>query len=454
MKVVGIFGCWVAFLMILAGVGHCSRYRGRMSGPQAAVKRVVKPLESQKTVKLSDFGRGRGIAFKAQSVSQGARSAVLNTVTVDCGESNMVVFVSPDLFGKGILVHANDLRLGPNAVPPCLPVANATGFVITAGLQDCESSLAMMTNAMIYTNQLVYAPSPLPSGIIRTNGAVIPIECTYARQRNVSSNAFQPTWVPFTSTIAAGSNLEFSLQLMSADWSSSVPPTVYYLDDMVNIQASVISMEQTPVRLFVDSCVATLSPDASSTPRYMVIDFSGCLVDAFYSGSTSSFVSPRIQSNMLQFSVQAFRFYQDSRSLIYLSCHLKVTPVSENPNAVNKACSYDSTNGWTPVEGDPSICSCCQTQNCPSAKARLVKRAIESIEADASVGPLLIEPVNHKPMSKKSSPLQRIVDETKKSGFSESPLAFFLVGSLASVAVVCLIVALIVLYVKCKVTSK
>ncbi|XP_039605838.1 zona pellucida sperm-binding protein 3-like [Polypterus senegalus] len=450
MTVMGIIRHWVVLLIILAGVVRCLKYHGRISDPQAVDKRVVKPLGLQKTVQFSDFGRGRGIAFKAQPAPQGARSAVLNTVTVDCGESNMVVFVIPDIFGKGILVNANDLRLGPSAVPPCLPVANATGFVITAGLQDCGSSLAMMTDAMVYTNQLIYAPSPLPSGIIRTNGAVIPIECTYERQKNVSSNAFQPTWVPFTSTIAAGSNLEFSLQLMSADWSSSVPPTVYYLDDMVNIQASVISMEKTPVMLFVDSCVATLSPDASSAPRYMVIDFSGCLVDAFYSGSSSSFVSPRIQSNILQFSVQAFRFYQDSRSLIYLSCHLKVTPVGENPNAVNKACSYDTTNGWTPVEGDPSICSCCQTQNCPSAKARLVKRATESIEADASVGPFLIEPVHHKPMSKKSSPLQRIVDEPKKSGFSESPLAFFLVGSLASVAVVCLVVALIVLYVKCK----
>ncbi|KAG2468661.1 ZP3 protein, partial [Polypterus senegalus] len=271
----GIIRHWVVLLIILAGVVRCLKYHGRISDPQAVDKRVVKPLGLQKTVQFSDFGRGRGIAFKAQPAPQGARSAVLNTVTVDCGESNMVVFVIPDIFGKGILVNANDLRLGPSAVPPCLPVANATGFVITAGLQDCGSSLAMMTDAMVYTNQLIYAPSPLPSGIIRTNGAVIPIECTYERQKNVSSNAFQPTWVPFTSTIAAGSNLEFSLQLMSADWSSSVPPTVYYLDDMVNIQASVISMEKTPVMLFVDSCVATLSPDASSAPRYMVIDFSG-----------------------------------------------------------------------------------------------------------------------------------------------------------------------------------
>lgn len=50
--------------------------------------------------------------------------------------------------------------------------------------------------------------------------------------------------------------------------------SVYFLGEMVNIEASV-DHHHLPLRLYVDSCVATLSSDVASYPRYPFIDHQG-----------------------------------------------------------------------------------------------------------------------------------------------------------------------------------
>lgn len=60
----------------------------------------------------------------------------------------------------------------------------------------------------------------------------------------------------------------------SGDWSRERESKVYFLGDTVNMEASV-DHRHLPLRLFVDSCVATLSADVDSYPRYPFIDHQG-----------------------------------------------------------------------------------------------------------------------------------------------------------------------------------
>ncbi|XP_066553040.1 zona pellucida sperm-binding protein 3-like [Amia ocellicauda] len=139
----------------------------------------------------------------------------------------------------------------------------------------------MTEDELVYSFSLNYNPSLIANtGIVRIDPAVVHIECHYLRLHNVSSDALQPTWVPYTSTKSAEDLLDFSLQLMTDDWRSPRPSNVYFLGDVLNIQASVNQASHVPLRLFVDSCVATLTSDPTSSPSYTFFGNYGCLIDA------------------------------------------------------------------------------------------------------------------------------------------------------------------------------
>ncbi|XP_054024770.1 zona pellucida sperm-binding protein 3-like [Dryobates pubescens] len=343
-------------------------------------------------------------------VSQLQAAAPLHPVAVQCQEAQVVVRVHRDLFGTGRLVRAADLSLGSAS---CLPVAQsaAEGTVtFLAGLHECGSSLQMTPDSLIYRTSLSYNPSPGRLGIVRTNAAAVPIECHYPRRSNVSSKAVQPTWAPFHSTISVEEKLLFSLRLMSDDWSSERLSPAFQLGESLHLQADVAAGSHVPLRLFVDDCVATLRPDRSSSPRYAFIDLHGCLVDGRADDTSSAFISPRPRQETLQFRVDAFRFAGDNGNLIYISCHLKVSPVEQAPSPWSKACSFNRASSlWSPVEGTGDICSCCETNNCPlpggypqrispRGPARRVRReppakqggSSAAAEAEVSIGPLII----------------------------------------------------------------
>ncbi|NXF10061.1 ZP3 protein, partial [Smithornis capensis] len=229
------------------------------------------------------------------------------------------------------------------------------------------SSLQMTPDSLIYKTSLSYKPTP--SGnlvIVRTNPVVVPVECHYPRKSNVSSNAIQPTWAPFRSTLSAEQRMMFSLRLMNDDWSTERVSNGFQLGESLHLQADVSSEGHVPLRLFVDDCVATLSPDRNSSPRYAFIDLHGCLVDGRADDTTSAFISPRPRQETLQFVVDVFKFAGDDRNLIYITCHLKVFPADQAPDPWNKACSFNKASSlWAPVEGTGDICSCCETGNCP-----------------------------------------------------------------------------------------
>ncbi|CAH2254153.1 zona pellucida sperm-binding 3-like [Pelobates cultripes] len=117
--------------------------------------------------------------------------------------------------------------------------------------------------------------------------------------------------------------------------------------------------------IFVDRCVATLSPDATSSPRYEIIAQNGCLLDGKQEDSSSAFRSPKPTPDRLQFTIDAFRFVGSDNSMIYITCNLRAVAESQVPDPMNKACSFSkSTNLWTALEGNSAICSCCETGNC------------------------------------------------------------------------------------------
>ncbi|NXK85118.1 ZP3 protein, partial [Amazona guildingii] len=294
-------------------------------------------------------------------------AAPLHPVAVQCQEAQVMVTVHRDLFGTGRLVRAAELSLGSAGCWPGTRSDAESTVTFVAGLHECGSTLEMTPDSFIYKTSLSYKPTP--SGnlvIVRTNPAVVPIECHYPRKSNVSSSAVRPTWAPFRSTLLAEEKLMFSLRLMNDDWSSERLSNGFQLGESLHLQADVAAGNHIPLRLFVDDCVATLSPDRNSSPRYALVDHSGCLVDGRLDDTTSAFISPRPRQETLQFMVDAFRFAGDERNLIYITCHLKVSPADQAPNPLNKACSFNKASSlWAPVEGTGDICSCCETGNCP-----------------------------------------------------------------------------------------
>jgi len=119
------------------------------------------------------------------------------------------------------------------------------------------------------------------------------------RLQNVSSDALRPTWVPYASSEAGEEVLLFSLKIMMGwykflsiistlwlclkclfflcvdDWSYQRPSYSYFLGGVINIEASVKQYNHVPLRVFVDRCVATQSPDVNSLPRYSFIENHG-----------------------------------------------------------------------------------------------------------------------------------------------------------------------------------
>ncbi|XP_028652057.2 zona pellucida sperm-binding protein 3-like [Erpetoichthys calabaricus] len=321
------------------------------------------------------------------------------TVSAQCTEWNVIVTINPDLLGIQHPVQASDLTIGGCGVTSQTP----TAFVIEAPLQGCGSNVTMVADEIVYYFTLDYNPSPIPGlPIVRTNPAVVQIECHYPRNHNVSSNSLNPTWVPYTSTISAQDVLGFSLVIMNSDWSGPSSSSIFYLGDLLNLQASVDNTNHVPLRIFVDNCVAS-STSNGSAPTYTFIGNSGCFTDSKVTGSNSQFITPRTTPSTLQFELDAFRFYGVAASSVFITCRLKVTLASQAIDSLNKACTYiTGLSQWTSVDGSDPVCSCCDT-NCATGlhKRRLDKarprprRSAQSMpvewEKTLVVGPLFFE---------------------------------------------------------------
>ncbi|XP_062998227.1 zona pellucida sperm-binding protein 3-like [Elgaria multicarinata webbii] len=387
-------------------------------------------------------------------------------VTAQCGEAQVVVTAKRDLFGTGRLVRASDLTLGSPGCQPTSLDAAEDAVIFDVGLHECGSTLQMTPDSLVYSISLYYQPTPGANAVIlRTSPAEVPIECHYPRRNNVSSKAIKPTWVPFSSTLSAEEKLSFSVRLMSDDWSAERTSNGYQLGDVMYIQAAVNTENHVPLRLFVDHCVATLSPGRDSTPQYPIIDYKGCLVDG-KSDSSSAFISPRFRDDLLHFTVDVFRFTEDPRDLIYITCHLKVAAADQAPDPENKACSFNkASNTWVPVEGTRDVCTCCETGNCDqtigqprrinswgrwTGGRRLGRAAapkhdqVKAAETDVMLGPIFILDAyrNSRRLAGHGS---RATELSAERGFLQAPV--MLVGLiLMAIAVILALTTLGILY--------
>ncbi|KAM6965900.1 zona pellucida sperm-binding protein 3-like [Tautogolabrus adspersus] len=341
----------------------------------------------------------------------------VHTVRVSCYPDSLEIIIKADMFGVGAPVNSGDIRLGVEQDGYCTAaVSSGDEYRILVGLVECGTRHWMTEDSLVYTNLLIYSPEASPDGLIRMEEAVIPIECHYERKYSLSSSSLTPTWIPYTSTQAAVEALQFDLRIMTNDWMYERSSNVFHLGEPIGIEASVRVGHHMGLRVFVSSCVATLHPDINSVPRYVFIE-NGCLLDSQLPGSKSHFL-PRTQDDKLHLVIDAFRFHNDDRGELYVSCHLNAVPVN-NAEAPNKACTL--INGrWRSADGNDYLCGHCQNQNKvgqthskPSSPGKFGPRGFgrpekpESFwrsavtsnkgwEQEAKVGPMLVLPGKQK----------------------------------------------------------
>ncbi|XP_016142058.1 zona pellucida sperm-binding protein 3-like [Sinocyclocheilus grahami] len=277
-------------------------------------------------------------------------------VQVLCTERSMILLISADLHSNGRRVTSEELSLGWSAESCKAYQYSDTEYVIKADLHQCGSELLIEGDNLVYSNQLIYTPMQNSFGIVRTSSISIPIECHYKRIHFVSSTDVKPSWEPFTSTKSAVELISFSFRLMNDDWRTKRSSYVYHLGEVMNIQASFLMAGHSPLRLVMEKCVVTLEHNAASVPRYMFIQNHGCLIDSKVPDSSARFMS-RKQNHVLQMQMDAFRFHEDQRNTIYITCQLKI--VDLEVNIMNKACTY-SVNRWLSVDGWDEVCECCE----------------------------------------------------------------------------------------------
>ncbi|TDH02841.1 hypothetical protein EPR50_G00156580 [Perca flavescens] len=337
----------------------------------------------------------------------------VNTVRVICHPDSLEIVIKADLFGVGAPVNVHELRLGVKYNDYCrATVSSLDEYRIRVGLVDCGTKHWMTDDSLIFTNLLIYSPVASSAGVVRMDEAVIPIECHYERKYSLSSSSLTPAWIPFTSTLSAVETLQFDLRIMTNDWLYERSSNVFYLGEPIGIEASVRVGHHVGLRVFLSSCVATLSPDIYSVPRYVFIE-NGCLVDSQLPGSRSQFLT-RTQDHKLQLVVDAFRFHNEDRGELYITCHINAVPVFD-AEALNKACTF--VNGrWRSADGNNYLCGYCQSQNevgqtpsKPSSPAKFGPRGFGTVdepeplwksamktntvwEQEARVGPMMVLP--------------------------------------------------------------
>ncbi|GAA6229580.1 zona pellucida sperm-binding protein 3-like [Lates japonicus] len=309
-----------------------------------------------------------------------------SSVRVQCTEVSMIVVVNADLYKNGRLVSPGDLFLGEaehSESGRCRVVSvSDTEYIIEAGLQDCGTKLTISEDSVIYSNKLTFSPAASYHGITRMTHAVVPVSCHYKKTHFVSSNTqLQP--LILSSQHSAGLSA-FSLKLMTDDWTSEMSSSVFYLGDILHLEATYTGPDAGQRRLFIDSCVATLTPDATSVPRYYFIENHGCVTDAKEGGSNTLF-KPRTRTDSLQLQLDALLFHHDPRNSIFITCQMKATSEMWKTSPVNKACNYIHSR-WKDVDGNDGVCQCCDS----TCHKRPIKNMM--VCGTVTLGPLMILP--------------------------------------------------------------
>ncbi|KAG7270843.1 hypothetical protein CRUP_028987 [Coryphaenoides rupestris] len=252
-----------------------------------------------------------------------------------------------------------------------------------------------MTEAsLLYTFSLAYEPTAIgATAIIKTNAALVEIQCRYPRKLLVSGPGVMPSWETHAAHLLAEQQLRFSLRLMTGEEEEEEDADAFFFF------ASVLRGHHVPLRVYVDHCLATPEPDVHSQPAYHFISNHGCLTDAKLTGGRSYFMD-RTRDDALQFQLQVFKFPRNPRTAMFITCYLRATTVAVAIDAEHKACSFlTEANRWVASGGDNQVCGCCETI-CTAQRTgrRRRKRSGPSSDADeewvgeVSLRPILVTP--------------------------------------------------------------
>ncbi|TNN35375.1 Zona pellucida sperm-binding protein 3 [Liparis tanakae] len=286
------------------------------------------------------------------------QSAPPRPVVVNCHPDSMRVVVQADMFDTGLQVDAAHLRLGSGEGSECGAVSSGEAeFTIQAFLQDCGTKLSSTKEKIIYSNVLIYSPKPSPDDLLRLNEAKIPVQCHYEKRYAVAAVPLHPAWLPLVSRLSSEDHLDFNLLLMTDDWQFQRGSVSYFLGDPINFEVSAIVGHHMPLRVYVEHCVATATPDAEASLRYDFIDNFGCLADAYLTNSSSHFL-PRLEEHKLRFQLEAFRFHQEPSNRVYITCYLRAVPVGLSVGSENRACSLIDDR-WRSIDGNDQACRSC-----------------------------------------------------------------------------------------------
>ncbi|CAB1417217.1 unnamed protein product [Pleuronectes platessa] len=369
------------------------------------------------------------------------------SVAVRCGEREVSVEVKKNFLGNGQLIRAGDLTLG------CCAGVDTDDHVLSfqALLTGCGSTLKMTEGSLVYSFSLIYSPTPIgDTFILKTSPAEVEVVCHYRRRQYVSSGAMRPAWTQFASDVLAEQRLHFSLRLMTEDWQSQRPSSVFFLSDVMHMEAGVLQGHHVPLRVFVDSCVATLGPDPFSKPSYPFISNHGCLTDAKLTGAKSYFMQ-RSREDKLHFLLKAFRFQRDHSCSIYITCRLKAMTVSVPVDLQHKACSFlTEANRWVASGGDNKVCGCCES-SCGQERPRRALVADAGLppelqwEAEVALGPVLEE---EEPTEVSELPPERLLllhtQEVTPAASSQSIALLCGLGAVLSVVLISFMAAITV----------
>ncbi|XP_040026390.2 zona pellucida sperm-binding protein 3 [Gasterosteus aculeatus] len=289
------------------------------------------------------------------------QSARPRPVVVNCHPNSMRVVVQADMFDMGIRVDGRHLRLGSDSMgegSACGAVPSGEAeFTIQASLRNCGARLSSTKEKIIYSNVLVYSPEPSAAGLLRLAAATIPVQCHYEKRYAVAALSLHPTWIPSVSSVSAEDHIAFNLLVMSDDWQFQRGSFSFFLGDPIHFEISVFIGNHVSLRVYVDNCVATATPDSQAALRYDFIENYGCLADTLLTNSSSHFL-PRVDDHKLRFQLEAFRFYHESNNQIYITCYLKAVPVESSVDSQNRACSIIE-NRWRSVDGNDQACRSC-----------------------------------------------------------------------------------------------
>ncbi|XP_059832323.1 zona pellucida sperm-binding protein 3-like [Hypanus sabinus] len=286
-------------------------------------------------------------------------------ITAWCGEQTLLVMV---MLGTESLVQAVELRLGATGCSSVWADPQTDTVLFYTNLSECGILRKVSEHQLVYSTHLYYRPRAAASAAVRSSLAIAGIECYYPR-KVIGDKQTGLSWTPLSSPRSKWASPRYSLHLMSDNWREERSSSRYQLGDLIHIEASV-SAKCLPVRLYIDSCVATPTPDQDSTLRRRLLGFNGCLLDSRSAGSLSIFVSPRAHPNKLQMRLDTFRLLEAGSS-IFITCRLKVSAIDARADSANKACTFQkAANRWFPVEGPAGICACCDWGNCGEGRRR------------------------------------------------------------------------------------